>query len=205
MTMTDEERAVGIARLEVERFRLDLERYRQDLERRRTYLEHYKAELEPQYRYSVESDRASVGFAQSGIRSMYILNGGALVALPAFHALLKESPTYTSEPLLWAALAFVIGLALSGITSLLAYLAQSAVSEAVSHVISWRAISVNESYWPREEGKKPTAVEEIDAEKKQAKRWRKRFNWFAWPGVACAAAALTAFVFGAIKTLTGVL
>ncbi|MFQ5853518.1 MAG: hypothetical protein ACE5JU_23415 [Candidatus Binatia bacterium] len=199
------ERAVKLARSEVDRLRLDLERYRQDLERRRTYLEHYKAELEPQYRYSVESDRASVGFAQSGIRSMYILNGGALIALPAFHTLLKDSPTYTSESLMWSAGAFVIGLLFSGVTSLLAYLAQSATTEAVSRAITWRTISVNETYWPRDQATKPTADEEIDAEKKKERQWRRRFVWFAWLGVGSSVAALAAFVAGAVTALSSAL
>lgn len=56
------------------------------------------------------SDQAAIGFAHLGLKSALMLNGGALVALPAFTALFSIDVVDSENGLVVAIIFFVLGL-----------------------------------------------------------------------------------------------
>src|SRR5262249_31738 len=88
--------------------------------------EKFRADLEFMAAPVRESARlhyeCAMKFADAGIKSLFTLNGGGLVALPAFIALLKIEPKQTASVwIIVAAAVFVFGLILAACTSLLGY------------------------------------------------------------------------------------
>jgi hypothetical protein len=73
-------------------------------------VEKYRASVEPFLLAALDFQQYAVSYAQIAIRSSYLLNGGALLALPAYAGISKSSIGLTS--LMWSAGAFVVGLLL---------------------------------------------------------------------------------------------
>jgi hypothetical protein len=104
---------IEIARLQLEQERLALERERSALERARLQVEMIRPGID-----------AVIRFAEIGIRSLLILNGGAALALLSF----ASSASSRNEPVTFKAsiCAFGAGAALSVLTAGLSYASQSA-------------------------------------------------------------------------------
>ena len=113
-------RAAPAAAVDVEIARLELERERLALERDRTNLEIQRLQVEA-LRPGID---AVIRFAEIGIRSLLILNGGAALALLSF----ASSASSRNEPVTFktSLCAFGAGAALSVLTAGLSYAAQSA-------------------------------------------------------------------------------
>jgi hypothetical protein len=79
------------------------------------------------YEESRESDRAVIQFAMTGLRSVLVANGGALIAMLTFIGNFRAFPT--AKEALWVAFgSFVAGLFFSLLAVVFSYFAQSAVS-----------------------------------------------------------------------------
>src|SRR5437016_2592910 len=65
--------------------------------------------VEPQRTAARETDKSAIAFAQSTIKTATLLNGGALVAIPAGVALFGIDATAVMHPLIWAAGIFCRG------------------------------------------------------------------------------------------------
>ena len=98
---------------------------RAELERRLAYLEEYRTNIEPVQRDITEANRATVDFALTGIKSLYLLNGGAIIAVPAFAGV---SERLSIDSLGTAIACFAVGLFTAALTNLLAYLSEDALT-----------------------------------------------------------------------------
>lgn len=193
------------ARLEVERARLvmeghkiAIERERTDLQRHQAHINRWAAEIGPQHTYIVESAKAAIGFGLAAIRSLFILNGGALAGLAPLRSVLRDL-NVPNGAIVQAAVAFTIGLVLVTLTVGLAYLSQSAENAAGIKVLTTKAIRLKA---PPEmsEAQICSDPEYVTAETARAKY----FRWFNYLRVACvltASASLASFVTGAWSLL----
>lgn len=95
-----------------------------------TPLDVYLAELDqtrtaigPYQEFRIEAYKASIQFAMAGLRSLIVLNGGALIALPAFHNLVAGAGRNDWSTLPQILIAFAAGLALCVAAFLFGYMA----------------------------------------------------------------------------------
>ena len=182
-------------RLEVERLRLRLDEARYENERTRTFLERWRTDVEPLHEGAERSREMAFGFAQTAIRSMFILNGGALVAVPAFAELVGTAFQENPTAFLPSGLGFVTGLILIAITTVLAYTSMDADAESIRQGQEVVKINLNraenpKSYTKQEEGRQSEAKV---ARQKFNRRSVKLRTWALWLGVG----SMGAFVFGA--------
>lgn len=89
----------------------DWARAQYELNRRLAYLEEYKTTVDHIEDRAIAAEGVSVDYAQLSIRSGIIINGGALLAIPAFRALFENTSETSTDPLITAAIWFVAGLA----------------------------------------------------------------------------------------------
>src|SRR6516165_1550708 len=98
----------------------------------RTDLEFATAHLRADSRSNYES---AVKLADAGIKSVFALNGGGLIALPAFIALFKVEPQLARNWIIGAGAVFIAGLILAALTSLFGYLSAMIAHESVENSI----------------------------------------------------------------------
>ena len=89
----------------------------------RTELEFASAPTRETLRLNYEG---AIKFAEAGIKSSFALNGGGLIALPAFIALFKIDPKFASVWIIAAGTMFIVGLISAAVTSFLGYLSAMA-------------------------------------------------------------------------------
>ena len=85
----------------------------------RSELEFASAPIRETLRLNYEG---AIKFAEAGIKSSFALNGGGLIALPAFIALFKIDPEFASVWIIAAGTMFIVGLISAAVTSFLGYL-----------------------------------------------------------------------------------
>jgi hypothetical protein len=106
-------------------------------QRRRGYTEDKVHEINPLTEEAIESVKIAVSYAQIGLKWGFLLNGGALVALPAIIGGLPEITTCSVKA---AAVLYIVGLALCGVCTITAYLNFLTVS-------NWRRTQANLKKW----------------------------------------------------------
>ena len=183
-------------RLEVERLRLQLDEARQRDERTRTFLERWRTDVGPLHEAAERSRDMTFGFAQMAIRSMFLLNGGALVAVPAFAELVGAAFQENLTAFLLSGLGFVTGLILIAITTVLAYTSMDADAEAIRQDQEVVKINLNRSENPKsytDKVKKQQSAAEA-ARQKFGRRSTKLRAWALWLGVG----SMGAFIFGTV-------
>ncbi|HEY8593989.1 MAG TPA: hypothetical protein VIL84_01995 [Devosiaceae bacterium] len=116
-------------------------------ERRSIYLSEFRINLEPVERLRGQADDAAVKFASIALNSSYILNGGALVALPA---ILQFTENGTIDPgrIATSVWFFVAGIAFAAITNFLAFHSVMQAGEGHNYEIAARAIDVRIAHYP---------------------------------------------------------
>ena len=119
--------------LEVEQARLDIELIRQSNDDHRVSLERWNTALRPIHEKYIQSRAQSVAFATLGIRSMFLLNGGALLVFPAFAKLLGTGFVEQMGWAQWSIGCFVVGLITIALTTVLAYLSSDLRSMALEY------------------------------------------------------------------------
>jgi len=125
---TDEEKSLWAA---IEKTRLEIERATYLNETTRTYLERWRTEVQPVHEEKERSREMAFGFAKMAIQTMFLLNGGALIAFPAFAGLVGAAFKEHISIFLLSAGGFVTGLVFIAITGLLAYISMDADTEAI--------------------------------------------------------------------------
>ena len=183
-------------RLEVERLRLQLDSARHQNERTRTFLERWRTDVVPLHEAAERSRDMAFGFAQTAIRSMFLLNGGALVAVPAFAELVGTAFQENLTVFLLSGLGFVTGLILIAITTVLAYTSMDADAEAIRQEQEVVKINLNRSENPK------SYTDEVKKRQSEAEVARQRVDrlsvklraWALWLGVG----SMGAFVFGTV-------
>ncbi|MET0105680.1 MAG: hypothetical protein ABW072_11125 [Sedimenticola sp.] len=102
------------------------------MENRKEYVEEWKLNV---FRFDEDirsSTEGAVEFAQQGIRSGLMLNGGALVAVPAIIALFAVDVSQVASGIILSGVLFVIGLLLSWAANLFGFFAMSNSADAYS-------------------------------------------------------------------------
>lgn len=180
----------------LEALRLDLERRRYLDETTRTFLERWRTDVQPLHEHRLMSREHAYGYAKVAIQTMFLLNGGALIAFPAFAQLVE---TAFKDHVTFALLSiggFVLGLLLIAITALLAYLSMGADAAAVSQKEEYVKLGLNREQAADDD--KPEYDEKRVTAEKERKRKYNLATRLAWSGLVLWVASLAAFVFGAI-------
>lgn len=164
-------------------------------EKRAGYLTEFRANLDPVERRAENSSRAMVDFASIAINSSFIMNGGALVAIPAILEFSNDN-AISEIGFIVPSILFVIGIVLSSITNYFAYRSANEEVDAHNEEASARAIVVQDSYYPLDNSQENQ--EKIEALREGSNKKFKRSAQFGNAGV------LT-FVFSVVFFVGGVL
>lgn len=183
-------------RLEVERLRLQLDSARHQNERTRTFLERWRTDVVPLHEAAERSRDMAFGFAQTAIRSMFLLNGGALVAVPAFAELVGTAFQENMTALLLSGSGFVAGLILIAITTLLAYTSMDADAEAIRQDQEVVKINLNRAQNPKSYTNK-LKKQQSEAEAARLKFGRRSAKLRTW-ALCLGVGSMGAFIFGAV-------
>ena len=183
-------------RLEVERTRAEIDRLRYLDESHRTFLQSWQIQVAPIHEEQERSRELGAGYAQVGIKSMFILNGGALVALPAFVKMAGTGLATETAFFASSVASFVIGLVLITVTTLFAYLSLDAEVAALrrrGNVLRLDLIK----------GCNPVAfTKDQEQERHENEEGREKFgdlaSQFTKVAVGLAIASLVAFIAGAV-------
>lgn len=187
-----------------EAFRLEVERLRHENERFRSHLERWRTDVDPLYQAGEHSREMAFQFAQSAVKSMFLLNGGALIAFPAFAQLVGTVFSENIALFLLSAGSFVGGLTLIAIATVLAYKAMDADAEAIRQRQEVVKIDLNRSYdpkWYTGDVKKRRSEAE-KAEERSARQFQRISGWALGLGVGSLVAFVSGAIFGALVLST---
>jgi hypothetical protein len=134
-------------------------------------------------------------FADSGIRTLFSLNGGGLIALPAFAALFKTDMHTAAVWIVSAMVAFVIGLTSAALTSLFGYMSAMKSVEATHSLLSATGAKYARHYQQAPET--TTIGDEIKASEEAAGQYTTRSIRLRTLAVAVSIFSLLAFIVGA--------
>lgn len=172
---------------------------RLSIEGRLTFLEEWKTNLTPIQNAMTLADRAAIDFGSAGIKAGFLLNGGALIAVPAFVEILKPGPPAFGS-LIYAIGLFVGGLLLCVAVNLAAYLSMRVASVGLVARIDARSAMLHRLYTGDPTGEHKTRETEKDAE---ADSRAKRADRITNVGLILYLLTIAAFIGGAI--LSGLL
>ncbi|MCH9053838.1 MAG: hypothetical protein IIA72_22755 [Proteobacteria bacterium] len=161
------------------------------------FLRRLESSIKPRQEAAERSRTFTFEFARMALRNMFLLNGGALIALPAFAEMLDGIKPETADAFMWSIGSFVIGLVLIAAATLFAYIAMDADAEGSRHEILWRSIDINADYKPPDDPQKSKDEREnaIKSEKKYGTRARK----FRAAVIILGLGSLGVFINGAIQ------
>ena len=109
-------------RLQLEATRIEIERFKADIERYKSLLDAWRTNVGPLEQRADALGRHAVAYGQLAIRNVFLLNGGAIIAVPSFAQLVK-TPLNDSITLFLVSMgSFVLGLCLITASALFAYL-----------------------------------------------------------------------------------
>lgn len=176
---------------EVRKFREHREEYRRELAQH----------VEPQFAAARSTDRMAVELAQSIFKMLTMLNGGAIIAIPAVLTLFSVDVRAILAQILWSGGLFCSGLTVSLLSAICGFFALSSradreCSDAV--MMKWRT---NLNYYPpdnSEAGANERARQEAGcaAAEKDEKNFRKRFLIWRALAIVCSVISLLCFLSG---------
>jgi hypothetical protein len=120
------------------------------------------------YEGALINHEGALKFADSGIKALFGLNGGGLIALPAFVALFKTDPHAVAVWIAAAMVTFIIGLTAAAVVCLFAYL--SAMTGVEALLASVGATNLKYALLYRQIPQEPTTVTEIQNAEQQVTR-----------------------------------
>ena len=176
---------------QVEAERLNLEHRRVNQEDTNTYLEQWKLDVVDRRQTQMNLSRSSVEMASLAFRSIFLLNGGAMIAIPTFGKLVdKISPEELSSALMW----FGFGLCLVTLAMVTAYLSLSNRAGAWREAMEVSAERLNKGRTSQKEHDES----KDDEEKAETERVRLegRSDSFEVLSLGFALAGLGAFILG---------
>ncbi len=126
-----------------------LERSLEAVSRRHTrYLEEYATRLNFPVEAFKVAEQGRLAYALAGLRIGTILNGSALVAVPAFASLIGIN-IQTQPWLLWITIAlYLVGLLLTALSNVIAYLSAAKWSQFYDHMRAKIEATINLSWYP---------------------------------------------------------
>ena len=159
------------------------------------FLEQWRTDLQPILDDLSLFNRIGADFALGGIKAVFILNGGALIALPAFAGVFRWGSSANADLLTWAVGFFVGGLILSAAAYLLGYLVVNAEARRSQELLNWRSRSVREYYHPPKDAQESAQI--ISGAKKLEGKWGRIAFWLMISTIIVAVGALVSFIVGA--------
>lgn len=118
--------------------------------KRESFLTEFRTNMEPAERLRDQCNLGAVDFASIAIKATFVMNGGALVALPAILQF-ADKGRISTQSLLVSVILFVVGIVLATITNFLAYKSMLVASDGHENEVSARAVEVIEWYYPSED------------------------------------------------------
>ena len=168
----------------------------EDRQQHLAFLEHWRTEVDPIYEDKRLALRASVDVAQSVIRALFLLSGGALVTLPVFARLVGVRGHDSATVLLLPAGCFILGLVLCTAAGLIGQIALRSDAATALHLAEWAKISVNLNF--KREKDPVTAQGRQAAENELMMRCRAVSRRWTFCGMVLTVVSLCAFLAGAV-------
>lgn len=158
---------------------------------RREHREERESELRSLIEDTREFNRSASEFAQSAIKTSFLLNGGGIVAIPAIIALFKIETANLSTRLAITFGFFVLGLIASWWTSFFAYFSSVNAALSSSLMATKVARNLDARFFP-ESSREMTAQAQAAAD--LSKRSRIKSETFRWIAVGFCATSLVTFI-----------
>lgn len=188
--------ALELERLKLEKERIELAKGQLHVERERNYHQRWNLIVEPIDHSGEHSRELANGFAKMALQTLFLLNGGALIALPAFGPLTNTGFNDNMNTALIGVAGFVIGLVLVSIATAISYLSMQSDANSLMHFAQESRSRLNQEQATQEQwdhlDKQRSATRAVKekAEKISAK--------LANIALRCCAGSLVAFVVGAL-------
>lgn len=175
-------------RLQIENLRLETERYR-------VFLQRWETDVRPIHEIQERSREMSHAYSKMGIQTMFLLNGGAVIAFPTFAKLADVKFSDHSMLALSSIGAFVFGLVFIAVTTVSAFFSMDADTQAA---LRWSEVvkcKLNKELDPK------NTKEDWDAKRNAAEADQKRLGCVSrkWrrASVVFAFGSCGAFIMGA--------
>lgn len=123
--------------------------------------------MDPPRTQRSESMKFATEYAQIAMRGAFLINSGALVALPPLMSWLDVAGGRSGAG---AALWFVCGLLLAAVSSIVAYANFLLLADLYDARWTKAAMDVNESYYPRQPGQPPVQMTEKYRDKVESEK-----------------------------------
>jgi hypothetical protein len=157
----------------------------------------YRADLEFATNHLRDDSRSNyesaVKFADAGIKSTFALNGGGLIALPAFVALFKLDAQLASNWIISAGVVFVLGLISAALTGLFGYLSAMLGHESFQETIQATGAKYAAAYQQQ-----PVLAADVQAMEQRSKILSDRSTRLRNVALAAAVMSLLCFIIGAV-------
>lgn len=153
-------------------------------EGRALFLADWATAVQPDMNNIQRSVEHSVTYGSTGLQAAYIINGGALAALPALMTALTKAG---AASIAYAAIPFILGIVSAAISSIAAYLNFQFQAQVFAHDSNVNACAIFNRYGNRATAPTPD---------KRAK-WLSRVNWTLGIGIGAAVMSLVFFCVGA--------
>jgi hypothetical protein len=175
---------------------LEFERLRVEIERRRLMLDERRAELEALLVGAEDSREFANQYAKAALQSLFLLNGGALIAFPAFGQLVGTAFNEQLGVVILSLAGFVGGLACVILATLLAFLALDADAQCIYYMTEDRQRQYAKVQYPDtyDEAIEAARVESEMMSGKCQAQFVLRRRWAILLGLL----SLAAFIFGAL-------
>ncbi|HLF58707.1 MAG TPA: hypothetical protein VI732_03675 [Alphaproteobacteria bacterium] len=172
-----------------------------EAERRRLIRAEWRAAIDPFDRQALEANSNALALGVTGLRALFVLNGGALVVLPVYLSLLGTDLDAAFLATAMAAASFLAGLVLAGLATLFAYFTETQKGRLAFHGRQARANALSD---PAESDAADSGAEKFKAGAARGATVMKRLRLcaigFAIFSLACFAGGA---YFAAIAVMTG--
>ena len=148
----------------------------------------------PAFELSVIAEQGAIDYAKAVVRIGLLLNGGAVLALPAIASLYQGDIADIVSRLFWSGIAFVVGLILSWSAAIIAYFAMC-VRQARHYVMIKIHETDVDALLPLHQASKSAGETRGDEARGEIGKQDRRYRLVR--GIALCAASFIAFIIGA--------
>jgi hypothetical protein len=176
-------------------FKQQQEQNKQQQEHREALRRDIELHVAPIIAAAMETDKAAITLGQSVLRTSTILNGGALVAIPAVVTLFGIDAKAVIESLMWAGGLFIVGLLASWLSTILGFFALSHRADRDYDRGEVTKFGLYKDYYP-DQFKEHDA--EHDKHQTRVLRRNRAFERLRFSAIVCSFASLAVFVGGSV-------
>lgn len=147
-----------------------LDQFRASNEARESFRRDIEQQVDPHMEIALASDRGAIDLAQGVIKNATILNGGALIAIPAIITLFGLNAQAVEAPFLAIGGVFIGGLLTAWLANIFGFFALAARSEGLEALAAVMRARVTREHYPNS----PKAEDWKSEEDENEKRWKER-------------------------------